>query len=186
MGVVVGRRELEHGAELRLGLPVALQAEVRDPQLLADRGLVGLEALGLLQRHRRLSSHALLQLLAAFLEQVVGLSHHVQDRESCAARDRRLGQVPRRPDLHSQHGRARIDRPLKRAGELERRAGQAMEMLRDFGRQHPQGRGEMLARARHSPAPVRPRAPGRLPEGLLRQAIAAWALAASLATSPGE
>ena len=72
--VVVGRRELEHGAELGLGLVPAAQPEVGDPERLADRGLVGLEPLGLLERHGRLRGHALAQPLSALLEEVVGLA----------------------------------------------------------------------------------------------------------------
>jgi hypothetical protein len=40
--VVVDRRELEQLAELRLRLVPAAQAEVRDAERLADRGLLGL------------------------------------------------------------------------------------------------------------------------------------------------
>src|SRR5438874_1592039 len=69
--VVVRRRDLEHGAELALGLVVAVNAEVGDAERLADRGLVRLALLGLLQRDGGLRGHALLQVLAPELEQVV-------------------------------------------------------------------------------------------------------------------
>src|SRR5206468_10272744 len=74
--VVVHRREVEHLAELRLGLLPAPDAEVRDPERLTDRGLVGLPALCLLERHRRLRGHAALQVGPALLEEAVrGLAH---------------------------------------------------------------------------------------------------------------
>src|SRR5205085_644178 len=73
--VVVGRREFEHLPELGLRLLPAVDAEVRDPERLADRGLVRLAALRLLERHRRLRGAALLQVRPALLEEVVGLAH---------------------------------------------------------------------------------------------------------------
>jgi hypothetical protein len=54
VAVVVGRRELEQLPELALGLLVAVYAEVGDPERLADRGLLGLATLRLLQRDRGL------------------------------------------------------------------------------------------------------------------------------------
>ena len=57
--VVVGRRELEHGAELGLGLLPAREAEVGDPERLADRRLLRLEPLRLLEHDRGLRRHAL-------------------------------------------------------------------------------------------------------------------------------
>ena len=75
MGVVVRRRELEDGAELRLRLLPALDPEVRDPERLADRRLVGLEPLRLLERDGRLRGHALLEVGAALLEEVVRVGH---------------------------------------------------------------------------------------------------------------
>ena len=68
MRVVVRRRELEHGAELRLGLAVAPDPEVRDAERLADRRLVRLAALRLLERHGRLRRHPLPEVLPALLE----------------------------------------------------------------------------------------------------------------------
>ena len=50
MRVVLGRRQLEQRPELGLRLVPALEAEVRDPERLADRGLVGLALLRLLER----------------------------------------------------------------------------------------------------------------------------------------
>jgi hypothetical protein len=75
VGVVVGRRELEHRTELALGLAPALDAEVRDPERLADRRFVRLEPLRLLERDGGLRGHALLQVAATLLEEVVGVRH---------------------------------------------------------------------------------------------------------------
>src|SRR5438046_8975079 len=47
--VMVGRRQLQHDAELLLRLLVALDAEVRDPERLTDRRLARLAPLGLLK-----------------------------------------------------------------------------------------------------------------------------------------
>ena len=49
--VVVGRRVLDDGLELRGRLAVAPRAEQRAAERLADRGLVGLEVAGARQRH---------------------------------------------------------------------------------------------------------------------------------------
>src|SRR2546423_5440623 len=73
--VVVGRRELEHLPELRLGLLPAVDAEVGDAERLADGRLVRLAALRLLERDRRLCRPAFLQVRPALLEEVVGLAH---------------------------------------------------------------------------------------------------------------
>jgi hypothetical protein len=78
--VVVGRRQLEHRAKLVLGLGVATDPEVRDPEPLPDRGLVGLALLRLLERHRRLRGHALRELVAAPPEEVVGVGHSMTPR----------------------------------------------------------------------------------------------------------
>jgi hypothetical protein len=75
--IVVGRRELEHLAELRRGLVVAVDPEVRDPERLADRGLLRLTPLGLLERDGRLSRHPLAELSAPLLEEVVRLGHSI-------------------------------------------------------------------------------------------------------------
>src|SRR5207247_9599370 len=61
--------------ELRLGLLPAVDAEVGDPERLADRGLVRLAPLRLLERDRRLRGAALRQMRASLLEEVVGLAH---------------------------------------------------------------------------------------------------------------
>ena len=71
--VVVRRRDVEHRAELGLSLVVAVDAEVRDPERLADRRLVRLAPLRLLQRHGGLGGHALLRRAPALLEEAVGL-----------------------------------------------------------------------------------------------------------------
>src|ERR1700693_2533308 len=74
VGIVVGRRQLEHPPHLRFRLLVTLHAEVGDGERLADRGLVRLSALGLLERDARLSRHAVLQVRPALLEEVIGLA----------------------------------------------------------------------------------------------------------------
>src|SRR5690348_5868825 len=56
--VVVDRRELQHLAELLLRLAPAPDPEVRDAECLADRGLLRLAPLCLLERDGRLGSHA--------------------------------------------------------------------------------------------------------------------------------
>ena len=73
--IVVDRSELEHLAELGLGLGVAVDAEVRDSECLADRRFLGLAGLRLLERNRRLRGHAVLQVGSALLEKVEGLAH---------------------------------------------------------------------------------------------------------------
>src|SRR5207248_6243886 len=75
--VVVDRGELENLAELRLGLLVAVDAEVGDSERLADRRLVGLARLRLLEGDGRLRGHALLEVRTALLEEVEGLAHVV-------------------------------------------------------------------------------------------------------------
>src|SRR5262249_10849557 len=75
MGVVVGRRELEHDAELLFRLLVALDPQVGDAERLADRRLPRLAALRLLQRDRRLGGAALAEVRASLLVEVVGLAH---------------------------------------------------------------------------------------------------------------
>ena len=72
--VVVRGRQVDQRAKLGLGLLVAAQPEVGDPERLADRRLRRLAALRLLERDRRLSGHAPLQMRAPLLEQVVGLA----------------------------------------------------------------------------------------------------------------
>src|SRR3954447_9010404 len=56
--VVVVRRELQQLAELFLGLAPPPDPEVRDPERLADRSLVRLAPLRLLERDGRLGRHA--------------------------------------------------------------------------------------------------------------------------------
>src|SRR2546430_6657563 len=73
--VVVSRRDLEHRAELLLRFLVTLDAEIRDPERLADRRLVRLPPLCLLQRHRRLRRPALPEVGPPLLIEVVGLAH---------------------------------------------------------------------------------------------------------------
>ena len=59
VGVVVRRMALHDGRELARRVAVAAAAEVRAAERLADRGLVGLQALCLLERHGRLRPVAL-------------------------------------------------------------------------------------------------------------------------------
>ena len=111
--VVVGRRELEHRAELLLGLVVAADAEVRDAERLADRRLVRLAPLRLLERDGRLRGHAVLEVRAALLEEVVGRLAHASDTESSPP--------PSQADPSSRaSSRSRSPRPLAR---VDRRAG---------------------------------------------------------------
>src|SRR5207247_679528 len=74
--VVVHGRELEHNAELLLRLAVPADPEVRDPERLADRRLVRLAALRLLERHRRLRRATLPEMRPALLEELVDLAHN--------------------------------------------------------------------------------------------------------------
>ena len=100
MRVVVGRRELEDRPELVGGLVVAADAEVRDPERLADRRLVRLPPLRLLERHGRLCRHPLLQVPAALLEVVVDLAHNASTtRKLLLQTVKRMRQVTRRADL---------------------------------------------------------------------------------------
>src|SRR4051794_17846314 len=72
MRVVVGRREvLDDGAELALRVLPACEPEIRDPERLADRCLLWLEPLRLLERHCRLGRQPLPQALLPFSEQVI-------------------------------------------------------------------------------------------------------------------
>ena len=99
MRVVVGRRQLEHRAELRLGLLPAVDAEVRDAERLADRGLLGLAALRLLERDRRLRGVAVLQVRLPLLEEVVGLvSSLIEVRKVLSNQVYRMRQVARSRD----------------------------------------------------------------------------------------
>src|SRR6187402_2774664 len=77
VGVVLGRRQLEQRPELGLRLVPALEAEVRDPERLADRGLVGLALLRLLEGDGGLCRHPLAEVGAALLKEVVRVAHVV-------------------------------------------------------------------------------------------------------------
>ena len=75
--VVVRRRRVEDVLELRRRLAVAPQPQVGDAQRLADRRLVRLPPLRLLERHGRLGVVAVLHVRAALLVEVVhGLLIH--------------------------------------------------------------------------------------------------------------
>src|SRR5207247_1779303 len=73
--VMVCGRQLEKLAELVLGLLVALNPKVRDPERLANRSLVRLAPFRLLERDRRLRGPALPEVGPALLVKVVGLAH---------------------------------------------------------------------------------------------------------------
>src|SRR5206468_9731878 len=75
VAVVVGGRELEQLPELALCLHVTVDAEVGDPERLADRGLLRLAALRLLERDGGLRGHALSKVGASLLKEVVGVTH---------------------------------------------------------------------------------------------------------------
>src|SRR6478752_5957027 len=76
MGVVVDRRELDELPEFRLGGLPASDSEVRDSERLADRLLLRLPPLCLLERHGRLRGHAALEMGATLLKEAVGgLAH---------------------------------------------------------------------------------------------------------------
>src|SRR5260370_14192649 len=74
--VVVDRGELEQLADLGLRLLPARDAEVGDAERLADRCLLWLTLLRLLERDGRLRRHALLELRASLLEESVGRFAH--------------------------------------------------------------------------------------------------------------
>src|SRR3954469_20453226 len=74
--VVVVRRELQQLAELFLGLAPPPDPEVRDPERLADRSLVRLAPLRLLEREARLGRHDCPQMTTATLEEAVGRLTH--------------------------------------------------------------------------------------------------------------
>src|SRR2546430_14835402 len=74
VGVVVGRRQVEHDPELPLGFFVALKPQVRDSESLSNRRLLGLPSLRLLQGDGRLSCPPLLQVAASLLVEVVSRS----------------------------------------------------------------------------------------------------------------
>ena len=111
--IMVDGPEFEDLAELLLRLGEAPDAEVGDPERLANRRFVGLPAFCLLERDRSLGVHACRHLLASLLEEVVGLAH-----ESCCPRtvltfkERVHGGIPISPmskDTGSCVGRGRQD-----------------------------------------------------------------------------
>src|SRR2546429_9569321 len=75
VGIVVGRRKVEHDPELLLGFFVALKPQVRDSESLADRRLLGLPPLRLLEGDGRLGCPPLLQVAPSLLVEVVRLAH---------------------------------------------------------------------------------------------------------------
>src|SRR5262249_51690784 len=81
VGVVAHGRDLEQLPELRLGLRPAAEAEVGDPERLADRGLLRLAPLRLLERDGGLCRHAAPQVLASFLEEAVRALAHSPSKE---------------------------------------------------------------------------------------------------------
>src|SRR5581483_3139018 len=73
--VVGGRQLLDDRAELALGVLPPREAEVGDAEGLADRCLLGLEPLRLLERDRRLRGHSLAEPLLSLTEEVVRVAH---------------------------------------------------------------------------------------------------------------
>src|SRR6266508_776225 len=73
--IVICGRKVEHRAKLLLRLLVALDSQIGDAECLADRRLVRLPPLRLLERDRRLRRPSLAQVGASLLEEVVGLAH---------------------------------------------------------------------------------------------------------------
>ena len=74
--VVVGGCELlDDRPELALRILPACESEVGDSERLADRRLLGLEPLRLLERNRRLRRHAAAKPLLTLTKQLVGLAH---------------------------------------------------------------------------------------------------------------
>ena len=78
--VVIGRRELEHLAELLLRLGVALDPQIRDSERFADRRLLRFAALCLLQWNRRLRGTAFAEMRSSLLIEVVSLGHRPRRR----------------------------------------------------------------------------------------------------------
>src|SRR5207247_8106953 len=78
--IVVHRLQLEDLAELRLCLGEALDPEVRDAERLADRGLLGLAPLRLLERDGRLGGPSAREVLLPLSVEVVGLAHTLLQR----------------------------------------------------------------------------------------------------------
>jgi hypothetical protein len=91
---VVDGLDLENRPELLLGFRKAADAEVRDAEGLADRGLARLPPLRLLERDGRLGGEAGREVLTALLVEVVGLahllSHDTQSATVCRPPDEQL------------------------------------------------------------------------------------------------
>src|SRR5262249_34390761 len=98
VAVVVDRGELEELPEFGLGLRIAVDPEVGDPERLADRGLLGLAPLRLLQRDRGLSGHAFTEVGPALLEQVVRLAHLAPESKFRLFLVKRIRQTSRSPE----------------------------------------------------------------------------------------
>jgi len=75
VGVVVRGRQLDEDAKLGLGLLPATKAEIRDPERLSNRAGARLAALGLLERDGRLGRHAVAEMRAPALEELVRIAH---------------------------------------------------------------------------------------------------------------
>src|SRR5207247_2625451 len=117
--VVVGRRQLEHCAELRLGLAPAVDAEVGDAERLADRRLLRLAALRLLECDGRLSGAAVLQVGLALLEEVICLV--IAHRKSRPRARRGFAAPPLRPTVAEPASAAIAGTRAKRACGLPTR-----------------------------------------------------------------
>src|SRR5919109_1647589 len=73
MRVVVRLISLDHGRELRGGPPVPAASKIGPAQRLTDRGLVGLEALCLFERHGSLREVVVLKQREPALKELVGV-----------------------------------------------------------------------------------------------------------------
>ena len=102
MRVVVGGVALDHGRELARGAPVAAAAEVRAAERLADRGLVRLQPLRLLERHGRLCPVALLEQRDPALEERIGVLLGGSGRAARLVAHRRLPSRGRAPPADPQ------------------------------------------------------------------------------------
>ena len=153
------------GAELALGLAVALDAEVRDPERLADRRLVRLAPLRLLERHGRLRGHALASDAAGPAGTVVGLAHINPRRYGKFSSTKSSGLVKSRvgPVLDGiARGSAGVDRALERVASSKggrTAARTALDLPRDRAPNAHSGApsGSCGVGSRACARPVRPR-----------------------------
>src|SRR5262245_13081837 len=86
MCVVVRGSKLDELSELRLGFRPAADAEVGEPERLADRRLPRLAALRLLERDGRLGGPAVLEVGLPLHEQLVRIAHALLSSRSTSSR----------------------------------------------------------------------------------------------------